>query len=292
METMNSEPDDVFCGEELAQELTDFGLSINQAKVYLSVARSKIATVDTISRETRLYRQDVYKIMPILEKKGLVVKIIDRPTKFESLPIEKAIDALISKERKTAEDRLSRLESISEKLKSKVVSWQKENQKTKVEPKFRLLVNDSEIRNVFDLSFENVKEELNLVTTPELAPYITRILNERIGLLAKKRIKTRIIVDNPSGDFKKAKKIVQGLQSIDSKLFLLIKQLPGTFFPPYRVFDDKEAWIMISKETETGHPCFLWTNAPNVIKFYKESFEKAWNDPIAKVLYNPLDNQH
>jgi sugar-specific transcriptional regulator TrmB len=289
---MNSEPDDVFGGEELARILTDFGLSINQAKVYLSVARSKIATVDTISRETRLYRQDVYKIMPILEKKGLVVKIIDRPTKFESLPIEKAIDTLISKERKTAEDRLSRLESISEKLKSKVVSWQKENQKTKVEPKFRLLVNDSEIRNVFDLSFENVKEELNLVTTPELAPYITRILNERIGLLAKKRIKTRIIVDNPSRDFEKTKKIVQGLQSINAKFFLVIKQLPGTFFPPYRVFDDKEAWIMISKETETGHPCFLWTNAPNVIKFYKESFEKAWNDPIAKALYNPLDNQH
>jgi sugar-specific transcriptional regulator TrmB len=289
---MNSEPDDVFGGEELAQELTDFGLSINQAKVYLSVARSKIATVDTISRETRLYRQDVYKIMPILEKKGLVVKIIDRPTKFESLPIEKAIDTLVSKERKTAEDRLSRLESISEKLKSKAVSWQKENQKTKVEPKFRLLVNDSEIRNVFDLSFENAKEEFNVVTTPELAPYLTRILSERIGLLAKKRIKTRIIVDNPSRDFEKTKRIAHGVQSINSKFFLVIKQLPGTFFPPYRVFDDKEAWIMISKETETGHPCFLWTNAPNVVKFYKENFEKAWNDPKAEVLYSPLDNQH
>ena len=66
---MNSEPDDVLSSNELAQKLNDFGLSINQAKVYLSVARLKVASVSDISRETQLYRQDIYKIMPVLSKK-------------------------------------------------------------------------------------------------------------------------------------------------------------------------------------------------------------------------------
>ena len=66
---MNSEPDDVLSSNELAQKLNDFGLSINQAKVYLSVARLKVGSVSDISRETQLYRQDIYKIMPVLSKK-------------------------------------------------------------------------------------------------------------------------------------------------------------------------------------------------------------------------------
>ena len=66
---MNSEPDDVLSSNELAQKLNDFGLSINQAKVYVSVARLKVASVSDISRETQLYRQDIYKIMPVLSKK-------------------------------------------------------------------------------------------------------------------------------------------------------------------------------------------------------------------------------
>jgi sugar-specific transcriptional regulator TrmB len=66
---VNSEPDDVLSSNELAQKLNDFGLSINQAKVYLSVARLKVASVSDISRETQLYRQDIYKIMPVLSKK-------------------------------------------------------------------------------------------------------------------------------------------------------------------------------------------------------------------------------
>ena len=208
------------------------------------------------------------------------------------MPIEKAIDNLVSREREKAEEKLSRLASLSKTLKSEAARWQNDSQIIRVEPKFMLLVTDSEIRNMFDLSFENTKEEFNVVTTTELAPRLIGLMHERVRLLAKRKIKTKIIIDNPSRDFEKTNRIVQVLQSINSKFSLVIKQLPDTFFPPYRVFDDKEAWIMISKETETGHPCFLWTNAPNVIKFYKESFEKAWNDPIAKVLYNPLDNQH
>ena len=120
-----------------------------------------------------------------------------------------------------------------------------------------LLVTDSEIRNMFDLSFENTKGEFNVVTTTELAPRLIGLMHERVRLLGKRKIKTKIIIDNPSRDFEKTKKIVQGVQSTNSKFFLAIKQLSYATFPPYRVIDDKEAWIMISKETETGAPCFL-----------------------------------
>lgn len=287
---MNSEPDDSPSSEELAQKLTEFGLSINQAKVFLSIAQLKKASVGEITGKTRVHRQDIYKIMPILIKKGLVTKIIDKPMKFEALPIEKGIDSLVSAERKNAEERVSRLASISEVLKNEIVRLQNDYHIKEVEPKFSLLVADFEIRNMFDLSFENVKEEFKVVTTPALAPRIIRILAERIKLLTKRKIKTKIIIDNSAGDIKRIERIAETLQSVHSK-FLVIKQLSNQYFPPYRVFDDKEAWIMINKETETGQPCFLWTNSSNVTRFYKDNFEKAWNDPNAEVLYGPHDSQ-
>jgi hypothetical protein len=46
----------------LVKNLTDFGLSVNQAKVYLSIIHLGPATVNSISKDTGLHQQDIYKI--------------------------------------------------------------------------------------------------------------------------------------------------------------------------------------------------------------------------------------
>ncbi|NIU39390.1 hypothetical protein GWN65_05330, partial [Candidatus Bathyarchaeota archaeon] len=81
-----------------AEMLSDFGLTHNQAKVYIAIARLRLATVSQISKVSKVRREDVYRILPKLEKMGLVEKLLGKPTKIRATPVEEALPILIKHE--------------------------------------------------------------------------------------------------------------------------------------------------------------------------------------------------
>ncbi|MCZ2856768.1 MAG: hypothetical protein O2U62_06710, partial [Candidatus Bathyarchaeota archaeon] len=72
--------------EKNVEILTDFGLTGNQAKVYLAAARLRLASVGQISKVSKVRREDVYRILPKLEKMGLVERLLGKPTKIRATP--------------------------------------------------------------------------------------------------------------------------------------------------------------------------------------------------------------
>jgi DNA polymerase III alpha subunit len=63
----------------------DLGLTLLQAKIYLALSKTGKATIKTISKASNSARQDIYRIMPTLQKLGLAEKIIaGRPYKSYS----------------------------------------------------------------------------------------------------------------------------------------------------------------------------------------------------------------
>ena len=90
--------------EENAENLSGFGLTPTQAKVYLAIAQLGLASVSEVSKVAQVRREDVYRIMPKLEKIGLIEKILNKPTKmrifldlgsFKTESIVKAISLLL-----------------------------------------------------------------------------------------------------------------------------------------------------------------------------------------------------
>ena len=146
--------------EELVVKLKNFGFTVNQAKVYLSIVQSGATHVGRISKTTQLHRQDVYKLLPKLEKMGLITKTIDKPFMIEAIPVEKALDSLVSSERKKAQERISHLENN---LKDMVNELQ-EQPRIKEETRFTLLTTDEAIKNRGRLTFKKIKKECLLVT--------------------------------------------------------------------------------------------------------------------------------
>ncbi|MEX2723761.1 MAG: helix-turn-helix domain-containing protein [Candidatus Freyarchaeota archaeon] len=59
---------------EYIQTLTDLGLTFLQAKTYLNLAKLGKANVQTIAKASNVARQDIYRIMPSLQKLGLAEK--------------------------------------------------------------------------------------------------------------------------------------------------------------------------------------------------------------------------
>src|ERR1017187_7841643 len=60
--------------------LMGLGLSPNQAKVYQAVLKLGNVSASMISKSSLVRREDVYKVLPALEKMGLVEKAIREPS--------------------------------------------------------------------------------------------------------------------------------------------------------------------------------------------------------------------
>ena len=100
--------------EKNAEILTDFGLTGNQAKVYLATARLRLASVGQISKASKVRREDVYRILPKLEELGLVERLLGKPIKIRATPVEEALSILIRHEEDTARNRMSTLKEKTE----------------------------------------------------------------------------------------------------------------------------------------------------------------------------------
>lgn len=257
--------------EDLVVKLESFGFTVNQAKVYLSIVQSGKTRVGRISKGTQLHRQDIYKLLPKLEKMGLITKTIDRPFMIEAIPIDKALDTLISKERKKANEKISHLENN---LKDVVNSLQ-EQPRTKEETRFTLLTTDETIKNRGHNSFKKLKKECLLVINIEhIKSPSMNYFRDFFQTIADNKAKTRlIIVTNDDEDT--VKQTVEKIAPITGQF--TAKSINKTTCKNYQIIDNKEIWIATQQKTETGYPCMLWTNDQNIIDVYKENFKKAWN---------------
>jgi len=257
--------------ETLVNKLSNFGLTVNQAKVYLSIVQYGRTHVSQISKETQLHRQDIYKLLPKLEKMGLITKTIDQPFMIEAIPIEKGLDSLVWKEKAKANERISHLENNLR----DVVSSLRRQPRMKEETRFALLSTDETIRNRGRLIFKKLKKEFLLVTNLEdLKSPSKHYYRDFLQTVADNNAKTRLIVVTDS-DEDTVKQTVKNVAPTTGKF--VVKSINGATCKNYQIIDNREVWISTQQKTETGSPAILWTNDQNVIEVYKENFKKAWS---------------
>ena len=257
--------------EDLVVKLENFGFTVNQAKVYLSIVQSGATRVGRISKNTQLHRQDIYKLLPKLEKMGLITKTIDKPFMIEAIPVEKALDSLVSRERKKAYERISHLENN---LKD-VVNELQEQPRIKEETRFSLLTTDEAIKNRGRLTFKKIKKECLLVANiKDINSPSMHYFRDFLQTIANKKAKTRLIVVT-CDDNDTVNQTLEKLAPINGQF--AVKSINKTICKNYQIIDNKEVWIVTQQKTETGNPCILCTNDQNIIDVYKENFRKAWS---------------
>lgn len=217
---------------------------------------------------------------------GLITKTIDKPFIIGAIPVEKALNSLVSTERKKANERISRLEANLKELINAIREKQGKTTGEQEEARFILFTTDAEIKNMEDLSSENVKIEYNLVTNLKLITRLRHRFRERFQTLARKGVRIQIIVE----DLNKEDLVKKTLEKIKPKRGdFAAKLIYKSKAIPYQIIDHKEVWISRKKETESGFPCVLWTNCWNIVQFFEENFKEAWNNRDAFSIYPERD---
>lgn len=266
--------------EDLVTKLASFGFTINQAKVYLSIAQSGKTSVGRIAKTTELHRQDIYKLIPKLEKMGLITKTIDKPFMIEAIPVDKALESYITLERQKAKERISRLENNVKDL----VNGIQMQPESKEEARFTLLTTDEATRNKGRLIFKRARREFQLVATLDMITLPSlRYFHDYIKIIAENNAKTRLLVVSPE-DIETVKQTVEKVAPTQGEF--VAKCLTKNSCKNYQLIDNKEVWIATQQKTHSGYPCLLWTNDQNIVDAYKEIFKKAWNNTKAQTIYD------
>jgi sugar-specific transcriptional regulator TrmB len=95
--------------------MAKLGLTSCQAKVFLVLLRIGVSSAQSISKESNIARSDVYRILPTLQKIGLVEKMLAIPVMFKAISVEDTLPILFQRK---AED-FERLQNeLSEFLKN------------------------------------------------------------------------------------------------------------------------------------------------------------------------------
>ena len=262
--------------EDLAKELEVFGFTLNQAKVYLAIVQAGPISVGEIAELSKVYRQDIYKILPKLEKKGVITQTLGTPIILKAVPVKKALKNIVSRERVTMLERIARMEArLPEFLNAISEIYEKRTGSEKQETYFSLLTKDNEISNRADLLYEKAKKECNIASSIELMAMRGLNFHRRFRTAINNGAKVRLLIEAP--------RMVEQIGSIvervrpDSANFtakLSICKSPK----PFQIIDRKEVWVSTKLKSESGIPCVLWSNGKNIFEAYHERFERIWNN--------------
>jgi sugar-specific transcriptional regulator TrmB len=260
--------------EKLVKELMSFGLSGNEAKVYLALLQLKKASARAIARLSNIPRQETYRVLPRLEKLGMIEVIIDKPTKFFAINPEEVLSELIKHQQEVLSSQISELREKKTTLESELKKVEgKSAGLAEPEPiHFALISGQRLINEKIREMLQNAKSEvLWIAPNMEIRRAIIYDRDRMLRKCAQRNIKIRIVTEIDEKNLKEVDKLSDfceirhsaGVTSlatlVDNKELIM-----GSAIYPGGSFADE------------GLMHELWTNDSSHIGTMKDLFEKVW----------------
>jgi sugar-specific transcriptional regulator TrmB len=247
--------------------LLGLGLSLNQARVYLAILQLQENTVGQIAKFSKVRREDVYRILPALEKMGLIERLLGKPTKIRATPISDALSFLVAEEKKRSDERLSGMRVTVQRLSLK--DWKRP---LPVEESIYILIVGKKAILVKTLGLiRNSRKEVALIADKARIMLILSQLSDECKQAIKNGAQIRLIFEGDSTDSllkEKVQKLIDG-----ASVHVKFHRKPLNHFI---MSDDTEALITGSKKSGIGESPSLWTNNSNLIGVLRTSFEFDW----------------
>lgn len=256
--------------EEIVNQLLDYGLTKNEAKVLTFLSKRGADRASMVARALRLNRTETYRTLKNLQRRGLVEGSLEQPVRFQAAPFSRCLDILIT-ERKNKivglEDRSHFLERAFESLNVETAAPAFE--------RFQLLEGRARIRQKLLFMCEASKLQIDSIIAPtELAGGGALAVLETLSLLVKRGRKVRVITEiNSSTDT-----IVEKFQNSISFRHLDLTRRP---VPRVWIIDDTEGLFGIGGTEEASakgsEQVTLWISSRSFVRTLRAYFDEMWS---------------
>ena len=260
--------------EDMSDELREYGLTINETKVFLQLSRFSQSTASEIGRSLGIPRTEVYNIVSSLQSKGIIEATLGRPAKFFAIPVRRALDMLIEAER-------SRISTMESKREDVLKRWEAVYPTAPPEEKERLqlLRGTEQIYARLSEIIDRAKGEVDIVA---FGTDLTRALDagalRKAHDLHKRGVVIRLLTDVKS----KARNVEA---SFSGSVEVQQTESVTEAAPHFVVVDGREL-LMFTKlpggsRAARKKATALWTNSPTLVQTMKRLFDDTVRTPTA-----------
>jgi sugar-specific transcriptional regulator TrmB len=257
--------------EKDSQTLAKLGFTPSQAKLYLTLLKIGRASGRTISKHSRVARQEVYRILSELQEMGLVEKVIATPCEFRPIPIQNGLSILLMQKAKEYRETEKTIGNLLQKFKHSEEKTPREE-----EPKFILIPKgEALIKRIRD-ELENAQLSVEFITT---AKRFLQAFDNYFKVCKKaldNGVKFRVIIEKPE-DYWTFPKTLQTLLAKPNFKLRYICTLPKA---NVKIFDNKEVFITVYPAVNLTESPVILTNHFCLIAICQDYFETIWNQAV------------
>jgi sugar-specific transcriptional regulator TrmB len=253
--------------EMIERTLHRLGLSKNEIKVYLYIARTGEHKASEISEALSLHRTETYRILRDLEKKGLVSSVFEKPLKFIATAFERALEVLIE----TRKMKINLLEKRKKNLVDVWLSLPKQESENGRKEVFQILEGEEQINLKAEEILNSSNKEAFVFTSEHDIPnfYHSGFL-DKLEKKSKENMNVQLLTNySPKSCFFiekiKLKKAKYSLSDVEG-------------LPTFILVDDAQLLLLIRKDNGKKRVAALWTNYDAFVKALKALFLELWNN--------------
>lgn len=262
-------------GEDTIKNLlTDFGLTQKESEVYIFLSKYGTLRCNEIAKSMKRHKAQIYRILKILQTKGLVESTLENPVRFSPVPFEKALDLSIkAKQEQAAQMEKNRLEIVEYWKNLRQVSEGFSLQKFmvlegnhKIYQKIAQLAREAKYSIVFAMTF------CDLLRADNFGVFDSALSNPTISSL-QIRILTEVLPQN----FSRVKSFFEEHKSGMLDLKARNPDL-GLQLPPRMVVKDNDELMFFITKNQGGaiEELCLWTNCRELVKSFSGVFDDLW----------------
>lgn len=258
--------------DEETRVITRLGLTITQAKAYLALCRTGTSPPKTISKESGIARQDIYRILDELRELGLVEKALTTPTMFKAIPLQDALLTLLERRVKETSELQARARELLSHFKenhSKTALQQEEPQFVLISEKEWTLKKRKQI-------IETAQTNMDVVTPWKRYAPARLAYPEEHKKAVERGVKIRFITEKPEGETSlgQAKEIVQVFGENPS---VEVRYSRTPVLTAVAMWDKKEVVVFTLPMAVLGKSPALWSSNPSLVHLVQNYFEMIWS---------------
>ena len=254
---------------DIVAQLQDYGLTRNEARVLVFLAKTGPSKASEVARAVQINRTETYRTIRNLQRRGLVEATLERPVRLQSVPFDRCLRILID-ERKA---RLRILEQHGEDLRRQFDNVRVEPVSQEVE-RFQVLGGRLRIEQRLRGMYTQAQKSVMTVLSPsEVIRADTSDLFDLLGNAAKNGLRVRVITAINQSN-------LQIVEKFRERIEIRHLDLKAKPIPRVSIIDDNEALFGITTVDEsprTEEEVALWINSRAFVRNLQAYFEEMWN---------------
>jgi sugar-specific transcriptional regulator TrmB len=254
---------------DIVAELQEYGLTRNEARVLVFLAKTGPSKASEVARAVEINRTETYRTIRNLQRRGLVEATLERPVRLQSVPFDRCLSILID-ERKA---RLKILEQRGETLRRQFSVMRVEPVSHEVE-RFQVVEGMLRIeQRLQNMCAQAQKSVMTVLSPSEMVRGDTAGLFDMLTHAAKGGLRVRVITAIIQPNLEIVERLARSVE-------IRHMDLRAKPIPRVSIVDDNEALFEISTSDEThrtDEEVALWINSRAFVRNLQAYFDEMWN---------------